>query len=333
MALLSTSLEQWANVHSSYGLMSSREEIDEERDEQLRQCSAASTKLACKEYLERVLHPVLRKGVLDVVLRSPGTDGFYEQELYSGSVEQVETNIREIMHIHGDDTRFKRVCFREQHGEFYLTIFRLSRKPEESPAGAMVHEAEAVFHDGTGELAARVGLCLSLQGGSESLEDLLWQLDSANESDLLEVAGAVVGAVEDGRLNDEEWRRLLVVRDWEVRADLRGQGIGLALLRAGLKRAFRGLPRPLCVAARVWPKQIAGTPYHDGPAIGRPELAKPISSLRGYWQTQVVGSKGLMPGVVPIDVPYLPAFHYGLGDFEELGIAMLRQRVLELEGG
>ena len=107
----------------------------------------------------------------------------------------------------------------------------------------------------------------------------------------------------------------------------------LALLRAGLKRAFRGLPRPLCVAARVWPKQIAGTPYHDGPAIGRPELAKPISSLRGYWQTQVVGSKGLMPGVVPIDVPYLPAFHYGLGDFEELGIAMLRQRVLELEGG
>lgn len=333
MALLSTSMEQWAEVHSSYGPLSPREKIEQEREELLRQCNAAATKLACKEYLEHVLHPVFRKKVLDVVMRSPGNDGFYEQELYSGPVEQVEAEIREIMHIDGDDTRFKRVCFRERHGEFYLTIFRLSRKPPESPAGAMVHEAEAVFHDGKGLLAARVGMCLSLQGGGESLEDLLWQLDSANESDLLEVAGAVVAAVEDGRLVDEEWRRLLVVRDWEVRAELRGQGIGLELLGAALKRGFRGLPRPLCVAARVWPKQIAGTPYHDGPAIGMPELAQPIRSLRAYWQSKVVGSAGLLPRVVSIDVPYMPVFHYGLADFEQLGIALLRQRVLEFKGG
>jgi hypothetical protein len=35
---------------------------------------------------------------------------------------------------------------------------------------------------------------------------------------------------------------------------------------------------------------------------------------------------------VSIDVPYMPVFHYGLGDFEQLGIALLRQRVRELQG-
>ncbi|MCZ8254707.1 MAG: hypothetical protein O9327_03345 [Polaromonas sp.] len=332
-ALLTTSLDDWANVFSSRGVLRSDEEIKEEREVLLRQCYAESTRTACMEYLLKELTPVLRKDVLDVVLGSPGSDGFYEQGPYSGSVEQVESDIRNVMGLPGDDPRFKRVCFREKHGPFWLTIFRLSRKPEESGAGAMVHEAEAVLHGEDGRLAGRVGLCLSLQDRSESLNDLLWHLDCMNESDLLEVAGAVVGAAENGSLADYEWRRLLVVRDWEVREDLRGQGIGIELLQVALKRAFRGLPRPLCVAARVWPKQIKGTPYHDGPAIGTPELAGPIRRLRSYWQQKIVGSKGPLEGVVWIDVPYMPVFHYGLMDFENLGIGLLRQRVMELEGG
>jgi len=331
MALLSGSLETWAKVHTSHSIMSSDEEVKGERDEQLRQARSAATKLACKEYLEGVLQPVRRKGLMEVVFRRPKEDGFYEDELYSGCAEQVEADIRKIMHVHGDDRRFKRVCFREPHGTFSLSIFRLSRKAEESMAGSMVHEAEAVFHDSEDRLAARVGLCLSLMGEGASLQGLVWQLDTANESDLLEVGGAVVSAVEDGTIGDEEWRRLLVVRDWEVRKDLRGQRVGLDLLRAAVKGAFRGMPRPSCVAARLWPKQIDGNPFTDGAAIALPELATPIERLRRYWESQVVASKGVLPGVLSIDVSYMPFFHYALADFETFGLGSLLERARELD--
>jgi hypothetical protein len=254
--------------------------------------------------------------------RKEREDGFFRDDLYSGSPEEVEVHIAETLHMSiGEE--LKRLAFREPHGEYSLSVFRRTCRMEDPPARSYLHEVEAVLHDKNDRLAARVGICLSLLPENSHIESIMWQMDSANESDLLEVAAAVIeNGVEDKF--DDSWTRLLVVRDWEVRRDLRGKGLGVAFLRSAIRVALKGMPGPRAVAARVWPTQFEVPTFTDGFAQHLPEISGPVNSLKRHWKNAVVDGCVLPKSIERhVDVEYQPLFHRGLLDFERFGMGQM----------
>jgi hypothetical protein len=326
-------LKMWAFVFAGpmegVGPLTDQEEVREKTARLEAAAGSMATRVACKDALFEMLAPLANESVLGAYSREESETGFYV-DLYSGSPEEIEVHIAEALAVSAG-TELKRLAFREPHGEYSLSVFRRTCRMEDPPARSYLHEVEAVLHDTNDRLAARVGICLSLLPENAHIENIVWQMDAANESDLLEVAAAVTKhGVEDQF--DESWRRLLVVRDWEVRRDLRGKGLGVDFLRRAIRVAVKGMPGPLAVAARVWPTQFEVPTFTDGVAQHLPEISGPVNSLKRHWKNAVVDGCVLPKSIEwHVDVEYLPIFHCGLSRFELLGMGQIRAMASEWE--
>ena len=268
-----------------------------------------STRVTCKDALYQIVKPVLRSTVLEALARGPGASGFFSS-FYDGSPEAVERMWADDYNLYGEE-QIKRLAFREPIEGYQLSVFRLRRYTEESDH--RLYEVEATLHNQDDELIAKVGLVLYYGGesGSCSAGDVAWALDEHDQDDLREVGLSLARSAARGEVDEASLSRLLVIRDWEVRASDRGHGLGPTLLKEAARHATRGLPNPRVVALRLAPMQYVAPPFDNWRKEDFPELFAPFEKLEQAWNKAFAGSVLDRKGVSIIKTEYIPACHGG----------------------
>ena len=326
VASMQEPLSQWASL--KIGSWLHPENAEEQRKVKER-AEAPSTRLSCRSVLEEQLRPLYKLSVLEAVSKKKGANGFISQ-WYSGTPEEAEAALQGEFRC--GSGRLKRVIFREPCGEkHFLTIFRY-KYPVEGDDGAACYNAEAMLHNAQDELVAQVSLVLSAVPVGYSLTDFVSHLDGTNDNDVQELALSVVdAAVDEGAFFLNEWQHLLFVRDWEVREQDRGQGLGRNLLRIACKKAFKGLPGPTAVAAKVWPLHLQPTCREVSPGI--PEIEGPVERLKAFWESKVIGG-GVLPKSIEVDIlaGYYPLMQGSDSRLELLALGLCRRKAMGYGG-
>lgn len=271
----------WSTIHiasMAFDPIGSEAEVELPPDP----ATTQSTRMSCRPVVEGLLKEVADMSVLEAISRPEHVSGFINPQ-YLGTPEELTKSLARQVGQHPED--LKRVLFKEPLGEHLLTIFR-SQYFNEEPRLGRCYSAEAMLHTKNGELVAQVGLALVNLSDDCCYVDMVSVLDQSNDPDVQALAQDLVTAVEQGEVQDFDWQRVLLVRDWQVRKKDRGQGLGRKLLKEACKRAFKGLPRPFVVAARPWPLQLLS--QCAGAVPGIPEIEEPKKSLERYWNSPEV---------------------------------------------
>ena len=299
-------LEQWASITDSrrhYSAAIWRAPESEGERTEIGRAKAPSSRLALRLGLDSQLGGVSKLPVSNVITVRPGENGFFSQ-LFSGTPEQIEEAFK-AMSFGGEGIR--RVVFKEAFGQEYLLSILRHRYWRETADGANCYDAQVVLHDLTGALVAQVSLVLSIVPFAYDWEDFVSHLDSTNDNDVQELALTVVNAaIDDNAFPECEHERLLFIRDWEVRQQDRGRGLGVEFLKAACTKAFKGLPGPTAVVAKLWPLQLV--PSCREASLGIPEIEGPVNKLKAYWNSKVVRG-GVLPKSAQV---HLEAGHFDL---------------------
>lgn len=323
VASMQDPLLNWAAVPvGSWWLNDNNDSDDKKIRAQVR-----STRLSCRELLAKQMSNIANLSVLDVVSNKEGSNGFISQ-LYGGTPTEIEEQLRPLLH-----STVKRIAFEEPvEGGYLLSIFR-TKYPNYDEAPRDCYDAEAVLHNDAKELVAKVSLVLSIVPEQSSLADFVSHLDSTDDNDIQEMGLSVAYAVmNEGALPDREWTRLLVVRDWEVRKADRRRGLGLLLLGLACKKAFRGLPGPKAVAAKLWPMQL--TQDCREAIDGIEEIDQPVGRLKEYWKTKVLQG-GVLPKSVSgsVDGNHYIYMHSRNNNMELMAIGACLSQAREFDDG
>lgn len=299
-------LEQWATVTDSGRSYNARiwgeSVFDGERTE-IGRAKAPSSRLALRLGLDSQLAAVSKLPLSSIITVRPRENGFFSK-LFNGTPEQVEEAFK-AMSFGGES--IKRVVFKEAFGKNYLLSILRHRYWNEVADGANCYDAQVVLHDLTGALVAQVSLVLSIVPSDYDWEDFVSHLDSTNDNDVQELALTVVNAaIDDNAFPGHEHERLLFIRDWEVRQQDRGRGLGVEVLKKACTKAFKGLPGPTSVVAKVWPLQLVPACREASPGI--PEIDAPVKKLKAYWNSKVVRG-GVLPKSAQV---HLEAGHFDL---------------------
>lgn len=286
VASMQEPLLNWAAVPEGSWWLDDHHESD---DKKMR-AQAQSTRLSCRELLTKQMSAIANQSVLDVISNKEGSNGFISQ-LYGGTPIEVEDQLRRLLR-----STVKRLTFEEPvEGGYLLSIFRTKYSNYDEGPGAC-YNADAVLHNAAKEMIAKVSLVLSVVPEESPLAAFVSHLDSTNDNDIQEMGLSVAYAViDEGALQQGEWTRLLVVRDWEVRKVDRKRGLGLLLLKLACKKAFRGLPGPSAVAAKLWPMQLSQDCREAIDGIA--EIDRPVARIKEYWKTKVLDAGVLPPSV------------------------------------
>jgi GNAT superfamily N-acetyltransferase len=329
--------QELETVYAKYGPAAETNHLAPDRELKLTRLqseieSAVSSPLArivCRDFLNETLKPHLGRSVADVLTHKVDDSGFYAS-FYSGPPEKVEADWAENYHIHTPGT-IKRIAFREPFGDFQLSLFRLRRFFETE--GPRLYEFEAVVHDRNDALIAKLGLALFIGEGDTSAEELAWCLDEHDHDDLREVALGLAQACYASRIDEELLDRVMVLRDWEVREDHRGRGLGKKLLNEAVRRSVRGLARPSVLACRLCPARFTIAPYSEWvdeairgvDSVVHRELAIPVAELQEIFRRCVgPGSYVAQKGVQSFDAPFLPWLHRNRHDLTLLAMTFAR---------
>ncbi|MBC8740412.1 inositol monophosphatase [Paraburkholderia sp. UCT31] len=176
--------------------------------------------------------------------------------------------------------RDKPLAFREKVGPYLLTMTSRDKHPQVGEES--LTEVLAVFNDAsTDELVAGLRLTLLQVPDVGSLADLAYVLD-AHSSEMLSLAlasGEALGADEAVVMFSQY--RVAYVSLWEVRKQLRGKGVGAALLRAALVRLPSSKHQTaLCIAPE--PYQARSVCYDKLPCSLKRHLDAPAARLANY---------------------------------------------------
>ena len=102
------------------------------------------------------------------------------------------------------------------------------------------------------------------------------------------------------------------------------------LLRAACRTAFKGLPGPKTVAAKVWPKQLTATCREASPGI--PEIDAPVKRLQAYWQSKVIDGDVLPRSVeVSLLAGHYPLMQGGDSKQELLALGNCRHKAMQYD--
>lgn len=282
-----------------------------------KQIKSMACRTLVKDALMDLMSPFAKSSVLDLMVSREGPDGFFSS-FYSGPPEKVESDWASNYHIH-EVKPFKRLAFRAPfHGEFQLSIFRL-RRHFETP-GPRLYEFEAVLHDSSDTLVAKVGLALFIGNGATTPVELAWALDEHDLDDLREIALGLAQAVYCAEIDEHALDRVMIVRDWEVIPAFRGCGLGKELLNEAIQRSVKGLALPHIIAARMCPLSFKVPPFDAWlnnetsfkPLDARTELVRPMIEMRDIFARSIgPGSFVDAKGIQLFEAPYLPTCHMG----------------------
>lgn len=310
VAYILSELDAYATLSpaASAGLFGDDRDIRAEQTLLRRKARATGTRLTSKAALHAMLKPVMNSTVLQALTRTERSSGFFN-EFYQGSPESVEkTLIEEYSETY--ETPIKRIVFREPLGDVYLTIFRWRMPTDES--SHRLYEVEAVLHNAADDLVAKVGLALYYANELPTAYDLAWALDEHDDDDLREVGVCIAQRVSKGEIDEDDLGRVMVVRDWEVRAGDRGRGLGPLLLSAAVEGGTRGLPNAHVVALRLDPLKYPVPPMNDWYASDYPELFEAFADLDRCWnKVSGPGSVFARKKMQIVRTSYIPACHGG----------------------
>jgi GNAT superfamily N-acetyltransferase len=294
-----------------------------------RAVSSPLARIICRDFLTETLKPCLTMSVESMLTREVDGSGFYSS-FYAGPPEKVESDWAGEYRL-TDPTSIKRVVFREPFGEFQLSIFRMRRWFESN--GPRLYEFEAVLHDSNDDLIAKLGLALFIGEGQTSPEELAWCLDEHDHDDLREAGLGLAQAAYAGRIDGDLLDRVMVLREWEVREDHRGQGLGKKLLYEAIRRSIRGLATPALLACRLCPLKLEIHPYLEwvteaergADTVIHRELVAPVLETREIFKRSVgTGTFVADKKIELFDVPFLPWLHRGRNDMTLLAMSLAR---------
>jgi GNAT superfamily N-acetyltransferase len=218
------------------------------------------------------------------------------------------------------------LAFREKIGPLLLTMTYRHEYPQVDDE--RLATAFAVYHEaGTDIVAAALELKLIKVPPIQSSADLVYVLDTYS-GEMLSIALAATEALGPQRLCGVfNAQRVVHVGTWEVRKPWRGQGLGVALLRAALERLPldpEGRPDALSVAAD--PYQTDTRHLEQLPPALRAEVEAPAAKLRAYFDGWLAQAR--LPNIkTHFFVPM--AKHAGIGSAGEN--ARLIDRIMESE--
>lgn len=207
--------------------------------------------------------PRLDELVAPLLKHSPAADGFFSSYVGAG-VEGIEVNLGNA--CLADDKRPVRRIADEPFEGRRLVAWRYAH-PRLADAGERVTDSHAVLFDASEKQAGYVRLRHVWLCPQTASCDLVYILD-AYDAEGLELGFALKEAVRQGSLDELDIHAglpLLQVLEAEVRQDLRGQGLGMRLLRRALNLSVKGLrPQPALLTMAIKPMQ------YDFPLKGLP---------------------------------------------------------------
>jgi GNAT superfamily N-acetyltransferase len=327
---LETIYAKFGPAAESYSFLGGDEQELEKLTSEIEQVVASPlARIICRDYLTETLKPFLTTSVESILTREVDESGFYSS-FYAGPPEKVESDWAGDYWL-TDPTSIKRVVFREPFGDFQLSIFRMRRWFESN--GPRLYEFEAVLHDSKDDLIAKLGLALFIGEGQTSPEELAWCLDEHDHDDLREVGLGLAQAVYASKIDEGLLDRVMVLREWEVRQEHRGQGLGKRLLNEAIRRSIRGLVLPSILACRLCPLKLEIHPYREwvteaeggADTVIHRELVAPVLETREIFKRSVgPGTFVSEKGMELFDAPFLPWLHRGRNDMTLLAMSLAR---------
>jgi hypothetical protein len=267
--------------------------------------STLTTRLNCRDALEEMLKPFKNLTVLDALTSKVTPSGFYN-DFGTGSVDDIISQHSERWDSWGDVKKLKKIAFKEPVGPYFLTIVRFLFPLEDERK--RLYEVEAMLHNEHGESVAKAALAIYL-GASGTACEFMWAMDEIGDEGLIEVGLSFATETMTALEYDGELGKVAILREWEVRNDMRGKGLGKLLLDETFARCLKGPTKPNVLAVRLAPAQFEVPHVEDWPNGHQPELMGPALNLRNYWEREIAGEGSFLfkKDIEVYHVPYIPA--------------------------